>query len=222
MFRMICQLFYKFFPRFLSFFSLECLVSVAPKPTQTKPKAWPCIACHNYPINRKQAQQQQEWQSQHRLKWYFKKQHKIITLLFFKCLDIIILKQIRTIFLRHRKSTVSLLSVLFWLEISRFIKQKQKKHKKKRVWRHQKIQMINNTNVKKPPQQHLKTTTKSNKKEKIWYRNCNSVLYMASLYKERSKCLVKLPTMQYTVTDTGKKEGEWRKTGNTRGREGWS
>ena len=31
---------------------------------------------------------------------------------------------------------------------------------------------------------------------------------MASLYKERSKCLVKLPTMQYTVTDTGKEDGE--------------
>lgn len=31
---------------------------------------------------------------------------------------------------------------------------------------------------------------------------------MASLYKERSKCLVKLPTMQYTVTDMGKEDGE--------------
>ena len=31
---------------------------------------------------------------------------------------------------------------------------------------------------------------------------------MASLYKERSECLVKLPTMQYTVTDTGKEDGE--------------
>lgn len=36
---------------------------------------------------------------------------------------------------------------------------------------------------------------------------------MASLYKERSKCLVKLPTMQYTVTDMGRKEGA---EGNTR------
>ncbi len=67
--------------------------------------------------------------------------------------------------------------------------------------------MINNTNIKKASP----TTSKnklSNKKEKIWYRNCNSVLYMASLYKERSKCLVKLPTMQYTVTDKGKEDGE--------------
>lgn len=42
MLRMICQLFYKLFPRFLSFFLfvfLECQVSVAPKPTQTKPEA---------------------------------------------------------------------------------------------------------------------------------------------------------------------------------------
>lgn len=31
---------------------------------------------------------------------------------------------------------------------------------------------------------------------------------MASLYKERSKCLVKLLTMQYTVTDRGKEDGE--------------
>lgn len=31
---------------------------------------------------------------------------------------------------------------------------------------------------------------------------------MASLYKERSKCLVKLPTMQYTVTDMGKEDEE--------------
>lgn len=38
---------------------------------------------------------------------------------------------------------------------------------------------------------------------------------MASLYKERSKCLAKLPTMQYTVTDTGKEEGGWRKKGVT-------
>lgn len=36
---------------------------------------------------------------------------------------------------------------------------------------------------------------------------------MASLYKERSKCLVKLPTMQYTVTDMGKEDGA---EGNTR------
>lgn len=75
MFRMICQLYYKLFPRFffyfvVSFCFLEREVSVAPEPTRTKTKAWPCIACHNYPINRKQAQHQQEWQSQqHRLKW---------------------------------------------------------------------------------------------------------------------------------------------------------
>lgn len=36
---------------------------------------------------------------------------------------------------------------------------------------------------------------------------------MASLYKERSKCLVKLLTMQYTVTDRGREDGE---EGNTR------
>lgn len=41
---------------------------------------------------------------------------------------------------------------------------------------------------------------------------------MASLYKERSKCLVKLPTMQYTVTDTGKEDGE---KGVTQGGESW-
>lgn len=123
-----------------SFFCLFCSLfcfsfkSIKSSSTRTNPdkspKAWPCKACHNYPVNRKQApQHQREWQSQqHRLKWYFKKQHKIITLLLFKCLDIIItLKQIRTIafFKRHRKSTVSLLSVLFWLEISRFIKQEE-------------------------------------------------------------------------------------------------
>lgn len=40
---------------------------------------------------------------------------------------------------------------------------------------------------------------------------------MASLYKERSKCLVKLPTMQYTVTDMGEEEEGWReKRGNIR------
>lgn len=91
MFRMICQLFYKLFPCLFVFFILR--VSVAPKPTQTKPQAWPCIARHDDPGNRKQAQHQLEWQSQqHRLKWYLKKQHKIIALLLFKCLNIIILK----------------------------------------------------------------------------------------------------------------------------------
>lgn len=30
---------------------------------------------------------------------------------------------------------------------------------------------------------------------------------MASLYKKRSKCLVNLPTVQYTVTDKVKEEG---------------
>lgn len=38
---------------------------------------------------------------------------------------------------------------------------------------------------------------------------------MASLYKERSKCLVKLPTMQYNVTDVGKEDGE-RRVGKSR------
>lgn len=48
---------------------------------------------------------------------------------------------------------------------------------------------------------------------------------MASLYKERSKCLVKLPTMQYTVTDTGKEDGGKKRgvtqVGGRRNRGGW-
>lgn len=65
-------------------------------------------------------------------------------------------------------------------------------------------------NIKKAsPATSKNTKNKSNKKEKRFDTEiCNSVLYMASLYKERSKCLVKLPTMQYTVTDTEKEDGE--------------
>lgn len=73
--------------------------------------------------------------------------------------------------------------------------------------------MINNTNIKKslPTTSKNKRIQKQKKNKNISYRKCNSVLYMASLYKERSKCLVKLPTMQHTVTDVGK--GGWRTEG---------
>lgn len=59
--------------------------------------------------------------------------------------------------------------------------------------------MTNNTIIKKSlPDYTLKKKKKRNQNENISYRNCNSILYMVSLYKERRKCMVKLPTMQHS------------------------
>lgn len=88
---------------FTTYSSISCLFFLclyvksllAPKPTQTKHRSWPSVALPPLPCQ--QARHQQEWRSQHqRLKWYFKEQRKIITLLLFKCLNKIILKKNKT------------------------------------------------------------------------------------------------------------------------------
>lgn len=140
----VCRLFFPFY--------FECQKSL--DSTRTNPdkaqKPDPVLSCHNYPVNRKQAQHQREWRSQPRwLKWYFKKQHNIITLLLFKCLIIAtILKQIRTIFFKttQKENGVSSLCLLLARNLKIHLKKKRKTNKQTRkqnktretFWRHPK------------------------------------------------------------------------------------
>lgn len=155
---MICQLLYKLFPLFfcllrflfssLCFFFLK--VSVAPEPTQTKPRkpdakkktTAPPLPTQS-PTEKKKQQKTKKTKTGPQTStiidshnnindWndtFFKEQHKIITLLLFKCLDIIIiiiLKQIRTIFFtRQRERCLSSLCPL----LARNLKTKTNKKK---------------------------------------------------------------------------------------------